>query len=219
MGANMAKTNQTSIVYEKIREKIEKGIYSPAESLPEVELAKEFAVSRNTIKKALLMLENDAFVTIEQNKGAKVRSYSREEVLDYLQLRVELEGFIIRLAVPFFTEADIVRMREIFAQMGERRRENDLLGYSALNQQFHAVVYRTCPNRTAADLLLRLKAQMRKYNTKTILVPGRGDNSFAEHQAILDAIEARDAAAAETCMRRHVENVRDTFASNFSILF
>jgi len=215
----MAKTNQTTIVYEMLKEKIEKGIYSPAESLPEVELAKEYNVSRNTIKKALLMLESNAFVTIEQNKGAKVRSYSRREVLDYLQLRVELEGFIVRLAVPCFTESDVAQMQEIFLQMGECRKANDLLGYSALNGEFHKIIYRTCPNKTATDLLIRLKAQMRKYNTKTILVPGRGDHSYAEHEAILNAIRAGDAAAAEACMRRHVEHVRKTFEENFSLLF
>lgn len=215
----MAKTNQTTIVYEKIKEKIERGIYSPAESLPEVELAKEFDVSRNTIKKALLMLENDSYVTIEQNKGAKVRSYSKEEVLDYLQLRVELEGFIIRLAVPCFTESDIEQMQDIFEQMGKCRSANDLLGYSALNNKFHGIIYNTCPNKTATDLLLRLKAQMRKYNTKTILVPGRGDNSFAEHEAILNAIQTRNTAAAERYMRQHVDNVRTTFEENFAILF
>lgn len=215
----MAKTNQTTVVYEKIKEKIEQGIYSPAESLPEVELAKEFDVSRNTIKKALLMLENDAFVVIEQNKGAKVRSYSKKEVLDYLQLRVELEGFLVRLAVPCFEEKDIQRLRDIFARMGECHAANDLLGYSALNTQFHGLIYDICPNKTASDLLLRLKSQMRKYNTKTILVPGRGTSSYAEHKAILSAIERRDADEAERFMRLHVNNVRTTFLENFSILF
>ncbi len=215
----MAKTNQTTIVYEKIREKIESGYYSPAASLPEVELATEFDVSRNTIKKALLMLESDCYVTIEQNKGAKVRSYSKEEVLDYLQLRVELEGFIIRLAVPCVTEADVAQLQEIFARMRDCREASDLLGYSALNQKFHGIIYDTCPNKTAAELLLRLKAQMRKYNTKTILVPGRGDDSFAEHEAILQAVRDRDPAAAEACMRRHVDNVRRTFEENSALLF
>ena len=215
----MVKTNQTTIVYEGLKAKIESGVYSPAESLPEVELATEYGVSRNTVKKALLMLESDAYVTIEQNKGAKVRSYSKAEVMDYLQLRVELEGFLIRLAVPCFTDADTERLAAVFAEMGARREANDLLGYSALNGQFHGIIYEVCPNKTAAELLLRLKAQMRKYNTKTILVPGRGDHSYAEHEAILRAVQNRDAAAAEACMRRHVENVRGTFGENFSILF
>ena len=81
----MIKTNQTTMVYENLKERIEQGYYSPAESLPEIDLASEYNVSRNTIKKALLMLENDAFVTIEQNQGAKVRSYSKVEVLEFLE--------------------------------------------------------------------------------------------------------------------------------------
>lgn len=55
----MAKTNSTTMVYESLKDKILRGVYSTSASLPEVELANEYNVSRNTIKKALLMLEND----------------------------------------------------------------------------------------------------------------------------------------------------------------
>ncbi|SCI13085.1 Carbon starvation induced regulator [uncultured Flavonifractor sp.] len=215
----MAKLNRTVTVYEQLKEKIENGSYSPAESLPEVELATEYDVSRNTIKKALLMLENDFYVTLEPNKGAKVRSYSKKEVLDYLQLRVELEGFIVRLAVPQFSDEDISRLEFIFQQMGVCCKNNDLLQYSALNQQFHAIIYDVCPNRAATDLLLRLKAQMRKYNGKTILVPNRDTRSHMEHGAILEAIKRRDPIQAEAKVRAHVESVRQTFDDYFSLLF
>ena len=215
----MARTNPTTMVYESLKEKILSGAYSPSESLPEIELSKEYNVSRNTIKKALLMLENDAYVTIEMNKGAKVRSYSIQEVLDYLQLRVELEGFIVRLAVPCITEEQFQRMEGIFTQMGQCRAEGNLVGYSALNQQFHSILYDACPNKTARDILVRLKLQMRKYNTKTILVPGRDNHSYEEHRAILEAVRVRDAAEAERCVRAHVDNVRKTFQENLPLLF
>lgn len=215
----MAKTNSTTMVYESLKDKILRGVYSPSASLPEVELATEYNVSRNTIKKALLMLENDSYVTIEMNKGAKVRSYSSQEVLDYLQLRVELEGFITRLAVPCITEEQLQRLEGIFAQMGQRREAKDLMGYSALNQQFHAIIYDACPNKTATEILVKLKLQMRKYNMKTILVPGRDVCSYQEHKAILDAIRQRDAAAAEAAVRKHVSSVRQTFENNLPLLF
>ncbi len=215
----MARTNPTTMVYESLKEKILSGAYSPSESLPEMELSKEYNVSRNTIKKALLMLENDSYVTIEMNKGAKVRSYSTQEVLDYLQLRVELEGFIVRLAVPCITEEQFQRMEGIFTQMGQCRTTGDLVGYSALNQQFHSILYDACPNKTARDILVRLKLQMRKYNMKTILVPGRDALSYEEHRAILEAVRVRDAAQAERCVRTHVDNVRKTFKENLPLLF
>ena len=215
----MVKAIQTTIVYENLKKRIEQGCYSPAESLPEIELAKEYNVSRNTIKKALLMLEKDAFVTIEQNKGAKVRSYSKVEVLEYLELREELEGFIVRLAVPCFNDKSIKKLDGLLEEMAEHRRQSDLMAYSACNQRFHDIIYDVCPNRTAVDVTIRLKKQMKKYNSKTILIPGRGDRSFAEHQAIVDAIKKKDPALAETYIREHVRNVRKTFEEYYSLLF
>lgn len=88
-----------------------------------------------------------------------------------------------------------------------------------MNQQFHSIIYDACPNKTATDLLIRLKLQMRKYNAKTILVPGRDNCSYEEHKAILEAIRAGDCAGAEANIRRHVENVRKTFEENFALLF
>lgn len=215
----MAKANQTTIVYENIKKRIEQGYYSPAENLPEIELATEYNVSRNTIKKALLMLENDAFVTIEQNKGAKVRSYSKVEVVEFLELREELEGFIIRLALPCITPIVIKELESIMAEMADHKAHSDLLAYSACNRRFHAVIYDVCPNRTAVDVTTRLKNQMRKYNSKTILIPGRDEESMREHTAIMDAIKAGDSAQAEACMRAHIHNVRATFEEYYSLLF
>lgn len=215
----MAKANQTMIVYENLKERIEQGFYSPAESLPEIDLANEYNVSRNTIKKALLMLENDSFVTIEQNKGAKVRSYSKTEVQEFLELREELEGFIIRLAVPLFDHKSIKKLENLLEEMAEHKANSNLMAYSSCNQQFHAIIYDICPNRTAVDVTIRLKNQMRKYNSKTILIPGRDERSFEEHQAITNAIKQQDAALAETCIRQHIRNVRDTFEEFYSLLF
>lgn len=215
----MVKSNQTTIVYENLKKKIEEGYYSPAESLPEIELANEYNVSRSTIKKALLMLEKDAFVSIEQNKGAKVRSYSKTEVLEFLELREELEGFIVRLTVPNISAAGIGRLEHLIHEMAECRKTSDLFGYSARNQEFHAIIYEYCSNKTAVDVTTRLKKQMRKYNSKTILIPGRDANSFQEHQDILNAVKDRDALLAEKYMRQHIHNVRNTFEEYYSLLF
>ena len=65
----------------------------------------------------------------------------------------------------------------------------------------------------------KLTNQMRKYNAKTILVPGRGDQSFKEHGDILEAIKQGDVATAEACMRDHVGNVRKIFEEYYSLLF
>lgn len=211
--------NPTIKVYNTLKKKIIKGEYSPSESLREQNLANQYGVSRNTIKKSLLLLEKEGLVTIELNKGAKVRSYSLEEVLEFLELRATLEGFIIRRAVPFFSEEQISKMEEILRIMKNHYENNELVKYSEGNQLFHQAIYSACPNRTAVDLTINLKNQMRKYNTRTILIPGRSSQSYAEHSAILDAIKNKDAELAETLMLRHINNVRKTLQENYSLLF
>lgn len=211
--------NQTTEVYNSLKNKIINGEYFPSESLPEQELSKQYGVSRNTIKKVLLMLEKERLVTIELNKGAKVRSYSLSEVLEFLELRACLEGFITRKAVPAITDEQIIELGNILKIMKGHYDNQQLLLYSQNNQLFHNIIYTACPNKTAVEMTINLKTQMSKYNTKTILVPGRDSQSFAEHSAIYDAIKNRDPELAEALMVRHISNVRKTFEENYTLLF
>lgn len=210
---------QTTTVYHALRAKIQEGALSPAESLPEAELAAQYDVSRNTIKKALLMLEKEGIVTLEPNKGAKVRSYSKREVMEFLEVREVLEGFLAGITAPAITEKDLKKMDKLICDMDKLRAERNLLGYSQNNAAFHQIIYDACPNRTSAELIMNLKNQMRKYNSKTILIPGRDECSFAEHKAILAAFRARDAETAKKVMCLHIRGVRQVFDDNFDLLF
>lgn len=212
-------TTQTMTVYTALKAKIQGGGFSPAESLPETDLAAQYEVSRNTIKKALLMLEKEGMVTIEPNKGAKVRAYSKREVIEFLEVREAMEGFLASVTAPVITEQNLTRMDSLMIEMERLRAARDLLAYSQCNGAFHQIIYDACPNRTAAEFIINLKNQMRKYNSKTILIPGRDECSFAEHKAILAAFRARDSVAAEKVMRLHISGVRKVFDDNFDLLF
>ena len=99
------------------------------------------------------------------------------------------------------------------------KEEKNLIEYSNCNRQFHSIIYDACTNRTAVNLTLSLKEQMKKYNGKTIFAPGRDDASLAEHTRILEAIKNKDEKTAELYMRIHIRNVASTFKSYYSLLF
>lgn len=210
--------NQTIQLYNSIKEDIIKGNYSPSESLKEVDLSNQYGVSRNTVKKCLLMLEKEGLIIIEPNKGAKVRSYSLDEVLEFLELRAFLEGFITKLAVPAFDASKIKLLEDTFAVMSDHFEKNELIEYSKGNQKFHKIIHDVCPNQLAVEVITSLKNQMSKYNTKTILIPGRSNQSFNEHSAILNAIKDKDAESAKSLMIKHILNVKQTFKENYSLL-
>ncbi len=83
----------------------------------------------------------------------------------------------------------------------------DLLGASDENAVLHGRLLELAGHATAARLIAALRSQLVRFQYRTILVPGRSEQSFAEHTAIVDAIATRDPERAETAMRTHLANV------------
>jgi DNA-binding GntR family transcriptional regulator len=210
--------DQTSQVLQEIRKRIFDGVFLPSESLTELTLAEELGVSRNTVRKALLKLESEKLVIIEENKRARVRCFSIEEIIQYLEIRELLEGFMIRQSMPFLGDGEIEEMRTILAEMQKCLEARDLLQYSRHNGRFHDVIYRVCPNRPAVEMTTVIKNQLKRYNIKTILIQGRGKESLDEHNKIFSAIERRDLDGAEAMMRQHITNFRTVLQNHFDVL-
>lgn len=197
-------------VFEQISQKIMDGTYSPGTQMVEADLAAEYEISRNTMKKVMLMLENKGYVTMEPNKSAKVRSFTHQEIEEMMQVRAALEGLVISLATPVMADEQIALMDSLMKTMKTHLDQGELLQYSEGNKLFHQVIYDACPNRTAVQMLTDLKNQIKKYNIKTILVLGRGAHSHAEHSAVLADLKNRDAEAAAQHMRAHIAGVSKT---------
>ena len=214
----MAEDTKSSRIYNTLKNEITRGTYPPAFALTETELANRFSVSRNTIKKALLMLESDGLVTMEDNKSARIRTFSIDEVLEFLEVREELESFIIRNAIRSITQEEIDTLASLLEEMKKLKEERNLIEYSNCNRKFHDVIYNACTNKTAVTLTKNLKDQMKKYNGKSILAPGRDEASLLEHEKILEAIQAKDEKTAELYMRIHIRNVANTFKEYYSLL-
>ena len=215
---HLVTTNTAASMYKDLREKITRGVLTSSANLTEAELAAQYGVSRNTVKKALLMLAGENFITIEPNKSARVKTYSPDEVLEHLEARAVLEGLIARLSVQKLSKSDIRRLEDTMGKMSHYSAAKKLMEYSEQNQVFHQVLYDACPNKTVVGMTSHIKAQIRKYNTKTILVPGRDDESIKEHEAIFNAIVARDPFDAEQQMIKHISKVRDTFEQHYRLL-
>jgi DNA-binding GntR family transcriptional regulator len=208
---------QTNKVLEELRRRIHNGVFRPAESLTEVTLAAEFGVSRNTIKKALLKLESENLIVMQENRRACVRCISVDEAMQYLTVRELLECFIIRQSVPFLGDDDLTEMSIALADMRSALDVNDFSKCSQSNRRFYDVVYRVCPNRPAVEMIKMIKNQLTRYNIKTVLIPGRGRASSEEHSRICDAIKKKDVDMAEKLMHEHMVNMRNVLSENFQL--
>jgi len=196
--------------YRQLRNEIVSGRFHPNERLVEADLARLLSAGRNAIRAALVRLDQEGLVALEPNRGARVRLVSDREALEIEEVRVILEQMIIRHAAVRVTAADLRDLRRSVGQMRERLREGNPLGYSELNASFHQRIWSIADHGTASRLLANLKSQSIRFQFRTILRPGRTEQSLYEHERIVEALAARDPDASEAAMRQHLSQVVQT---------
>jgi DNA-binding GntR family transcriptional regulator len=209
---NISVTSPADDAYQRLRTEILTGRLMPNERLVEAELAERVQATRAIVRTALVRLGQDGMVTLTPHRGARVRVVTDAEAVEILQTRAVLEALTAREAAIRATAREIAGVRKILDGMGRKLAEGDLLGYSEGNAAMHAAIIAAARHETAARLIAGLRAQMVRFQFRTILVPGRAAHSYDEHTAIVEAIAGRDPETAEKAMREHLGHVEATLS-------
>ncbi|WP_021597377.1 MULTISPECIES: GntR family transcriptional regulator [Actinomadura] len=193
-----------------IREAILSGEFVPNQRLIEADLSERFAASRAGVRAALVELANEGLIERVQNRGARVRAVSLEEAVEISEVRMVIEGLCAAKAAERATPADVAALQEIGEAMRTAVASGDVLGYSRLNERLHSRVREVSGQATASEVLERLRAQNVRHQFRLAMHPGRPQVSLPQHLDIIDAIAARDPAAAEEAARAHLRSVIET---------
>lgn len=194
--------------YLQLRNEIITGKLMPNQRLVEAELAKHLDTSRATVRLVLLRLEYEGLVVREPNRGAHVRFIDEQEALEITEARTALEALAASRAAIMADDNDISEIKVIHDEMVKHYENGDLMAYSDTNRRLHARVIEASRHVTVARMLAELKAQLVRFQYRTVLVPGRAQNSLAEHTALVEAIVAHDPNAAAEAMTHHLDGVK-----------
>lgn len=204
--------------YEYIKTRILDGTLQPAQHLTEVQLSEEIGVSRNTIKNTLLRLSDEKLVVIENNKGAYVASLTVDEIVQYYEIRIHLEELVVASAAVNITDKEIEKLRVVLDKMVELKESKNFTEYSRHNKMFHNIIYDASKKKVAVGMIHEIKNQLARFQLRTIMVPGRADNSVEEHRILLNALAAHDEKAAVEAIKVHVGHVLKTIYE-YKVLF
>ena len=208
-GAGTARQLDNRTLWEQVRDQLREDILAgrlePGAELSEVALAREFGTSRGPLREALGRLASEGLVTITPRRGAVVTQLSRQEFIDAYQVREALETLAVRLAVPLMSDAEIAHLRELCELMDRAAREQEVRVFFDTNNSFHEALVRGSRNRKLHEVHRMLVGQMVPYLPRSLELRGNLQQSVAEHQAILAAIEQRDAERAARLLAEHIE--------------
>ncbi len=209
-------------VAEQLRRHIALRLVPPGKSLPsERELAVMFGVGRPTVQQALRLLEAERLVATRRGRHggtfvvvpgdgdhaideliARVRR-ERDELADVLAYRRALEPPVARIAAGTRRTADVAAMRR--AADGMRAADGEY-EYMRRDNEFHLAVAAATRNRFLRRAVEEIRVRL---HDAIVLLPESDvwhRRIDAEHAAVIEAIEARDEAAAEEAMTVHVEH-------------
>lgn len=176
--------------YSAIKDKILHGEYTPGYRLVLAKLAGDLGFSVVPVREAIRRLEAENFVHFERNVGATVAGIDPTEYLYTMQTLSIVEGASTALSAPLITREDIARARAVNAQMAQSLEAFDPVRFTALNLDFHSILFENCPNPHLLDLVHRGWNRLKALRSSTFsYVPGRAQESVAEHEALLQLLE------------------------------
>ena len=196
------------VVFLTLRRQILKGNLKPGERLMEISLANKLGVSRTPIREAIRKLEHEGLVVMVPRRGAHVSGITRQELNDVLEIRRSLDVLAVRKAVECMTQKDIRELRaaeEAFAILVEKK-DADLTALGEADEHFHDVIYQGTNNRRLLQILNNLREQMYRFRVEYLKDTEIRQSLVREHDAIVKALEDRDAEEAERLIGLHVDN-------------
>lgn len=216
---------------EQIRALIANGSFPLGAKLPtEQELVRQLNVSRSSAREALRVLEAEGLIEVVHGSGAYVAENpsprtrdgalakwleEREETLEQvLQVRESLEGLSASLAASSVSPASLAELRNIvdeqlkIVQRSTEGGDASIDELARLDANFHLAISRASGNDIAGEIISHIIPSFTEGNKALLFVFQRAKRMEREHRRILDALETRNSAAAETAMRAHISRVR-----------
>jgi DNA-binding GntR family transcriptional regulator len=201
-------------VYQALKEMIIIQEIPPGEKLDEDSLARQLGVSRTPVRESLCRLENEGIVKIIPRRGAFIVTHSKESINEILSVREVLEGLSAREAVSHITDATLEVLESLSGKFSESNVRVLSKEYLQADVKFHKTIIEQSKNEWLNSLMNILNDHIQMLRLRTVTLQGRPEHSLSEHRKILGALKARDPLLAESLMREHINNVRESYLKN-----
>ncbi|UFU02770.1 FadR family transcriptional regulator [Ruania suaedae] len=199
------------------------GEYAAGQVLPtEAELTSEFGVSRTVIRETMKRLQEKGMITVAQGRGTHVQPITSWNVLDPLVLSTMIENdrtlgilddlSVVRGALEAEMAGDAAASVDDRARLVLRERMDRMAGavdessvFREADVEFHLAVMDLADNALAANIARALILHAVHSDRYLGQDPTRAfELTLAEHQAVVDAIDAGDREGARAAMREHI---------------
>jgi DNA-binding GntR family transcriptional regulator len=195
-------------VAEQLRQRIFSSELAPGSWIDELKLAKDYGISRTPLREALKVLAAEGLVTMKVRRGAYVTEVSEQDLADVYHVLALLESDAAGLVATLASDAELAELQALHGSLAiaANRGPAGRVQFFAINEQFHMRLLDIARNRWSKQLSTDLRKVMKLNRHHSLLKQGRIQESLNEHQTLMQALAAHDAAAATQAMLQHFRN-------------
>ena len=204
------------LAYEELRRAILEGELRPNARLVEAELAERLNISRTPLREGLARLSSEGLV-VRSHRSWVVREYTPKEVSDIHEVRAGLEGMAAFLMASVATDEEIEELAAFHRSEVDEHLDaivsppgRAVVDY---NDVFHEAIVRCSGNTRLHQFVRQNREFFFTYRIANLYSPDELRQSLRGHNAIVEALEARDSGRAQATLRDHVLEARDLIIS------
>jgi DNA-binding GntR family transcriptional regulator len=195
-------------LYEEVAELLRQRIFArelePGSWIDELRIAEALGISRTPLREALKVLAAEGLVTMKVRRGAYVTEVSEKDLRDVYHLLALLESDAARVVALRATDAQMAQIGQLQKDLQNAIEDRDR--FFQVNEAFHMLLLQIADNRWRDQMVADLRKVMKLNRHNSLFKEGRIEQSLAEHQAIVDALTARQPELAAERMSAHFTN-------------
>jgi GntR family carbon starvation induced transcriptional regulator len=209
--------------YAQIRADILSCRLMPGTKLNIAGLASDLDVSLGAVREALSMLQSEALVVSEPQRGYTVSPVSPKELAEITEARIAIETLCLRTSIErgdLGWETSVVAAFHRLSRLSASVEGKDMHlsePWSRAHAEFHASLLGACGN----DWLLRMRAmlyeQSERYRRMSVPLDSGSRDVHGEHKALFDAVMARDTEAAAAALENHLRRTATIVRASVSL--
>ncbi len=200
--AGLSRETLVDRILDILEGRILKGELLPRTKLSEIQVAKEFRVSRVPAREALQRLEEMKLVR-KDHRGREVREFSRDEYAQLHELKNVVEAYGVMKGALLASPQDLSKIEVVIGRMARHASRGNLAGMKRCNYEFHDRLVSSCGNQKLIEAYQVLVKQVRWATTLSLQLPARLKEAYQEHRKIFEAYRRRDGKSAQALISEH----------------
>jgi DNA-binding FadR family transcriptional regulator len=220
-------------IAEQLRQLMASGEFAVGSRLPaERDLALQLGVSRPSVREALIALEVEGMIEVRTGSGIYVQSMgsphhksslpvsdapSEWGPLEVMSARIIVEAEVAALAAQNAQNKDLLAIRSALKKMKLEAARDEVPRRG--DEAFHDGIAKACGNSVLLDTVQRFwqarNSPLFERLGDYFEHPASWQAAIAEHQAVLEAIEARDSTLARRAMQKHIKQAYKRYSASW----